>query len=210
MKENLTFGENQINSDNFVQNLNNQGENQDTDFFEDIIDYQDFEEPTPAAKRKKRKRKIKEVKEIKEEPDSEDFVSCSSCNIRLPTLVDLSEHNLTEHQEDKESYICPVCHHITKGGKKGIRDHIRRKHETSRVSCPECNRTIKEDTLMAHMEATHSSKKGKGHKCTDCSFESNNRTSLSNHIKYMHPSDTTQHPYSCDKCAKTFPYASGE
>ena len=57
MKENLTFGENQINSDNFVQNLNNQGENQD--FFEDIIDYQDFEEPTPAAKRKKRKRKIK-------------------------------------------------------------------------------------------------------------------------------------------------------
>ena len=60
MKENLTFGENQINSDNFVQNLNNQGENQD--FFEDIIDYQDFEEPTPAAKRKKRKRKIKEVK----------------------------------------------------------------------------------------------------------------------------------------------------
>ena len=116
MKENLTFGENQINSDNFVQNLNNQGENQDTDFFEDIIDYhQDFEEPTPAAKRKKRKRKIKEVKEIKEEPDSEDFVSCSACNIRLPTLVDLSEHNLTEHQEDKESYICPVCHHITKG-----------------------------------------------------------------------------------------------
>ena len=113
MKENLTFGENQINSDNFVQNLNNQGENQD--FFEDIIDYQDFEEPTPAAKRKKRKRKIKEVKEIKEEPDSEDFVSCSACNIRLPTLVDLSEHNLTEHQEDKESYICPVCHHITKG-----------------------------------------------------------------------------------------------
>ena len=72
------------------------------------------------------------------------------------------------------------------------------------------NRTIKEDTLMAHMEATHSSKKGKGHKCTDCSFESNNRTSLSNHIKYMHPSDTTQHPYACDKCAKTFPYASGE
>ena len=63
---------------------------------------------------------------------------------------------------------------------------------------------------MAHMEATHSSKKGKGHKCTDCSFESNNRTSLSNHIKYMHPSDTTQHPYACDKCAKTFPYASGE
>ena len=62
MKENLTFGENQINSDNFVQHLNNQGENQDTDFFEDIIDYQDFEEPTPAAKRKKRKRKIKEVK----------------------------------------------------------------------------------------------------------------------------------------------------
>ena len=60
MKENLTFGENQINSDNFLQNLNNQGENQD--FFEDIIDYQDFEEPTPAAKRKKRKRKIKEVK----------------------------------------------------------------------------------------------------------------------------------------------------
>ena len=47
MKENLTFGENQINSDNFLQNLNNQGEeNQDTDFFEDIIDYQDFEEPT--------------------------------------------------------------------------------------------------------------------------------------------------------------------
>ena len=47
MKENLTFGENQINSDNFLQNLNNQGEeNQDTDFFEDIIDYQDFEEPS--------------------------------------------------------------------------------------------------------------------------------------------------------------------
>ena len=65
---------------------------------------------------------------------------------------------------------------LTKGGKKGMKDHIRRKHETSRVSCPECNRTIKEDTLMAHMEATHSSKKGKGHKCTDCSFESNNRT----------------------------------
>ena len=59
MKENLTFGENQINSDNFVQNLNNQGENQDHDFFEDIIDYQDFEEPIPPAKRKKRKRKIK-------------------------------------------------------------------------------------------------------------------------------------------------------
>ena len=59
MKENLTFGENQINSDSFVQNLNNQGENQDNDFFEDIIDYQDFEEPIPPAKRKKRKRKIK-------------------------------------------------------------------------------------------------------------------------------------------------------
>ena len=54
MKENLTFDENQINSDSFVQNLNNQG-----DFFEDIIDYQDFEEPIPPAKRKKRKRKIK-------------------------------------------------------------------------------------------------------------------------------------------------------
>ena len=59
MKENLTFDENQINSDDFVQNLNNQGENQDNDFFEDIIDYQDFEEPIPSAKRKKRKRKIK-------------------------------------------------------------------------------------------------------------------------------------------------------
>ena len=54
MKENLSFDENQINSDSFVQNLNNQG-----DFFEDIIDYQDFEEPIPPAKRKKRKRKIK-------------------------------------------------------------------------------------------------------------------------------------------------------
>ena len=123
--------------------------------------------------------------------------------------VKLNEQDITVTTEESARNLS-IKTTLTKGGKKGIRDHIKRKHETSRVSCPECNRTIKEDTLMAHMEASHSSKKGKGHKCTDCSFESNNRTSLSNHIKYMHPSDTTQHPYACDKCAKTFPYASGE
>ena len=90
-----------------------------------------------------------------------------------------------------------------------MKDHIKRKHETTRVSCPECNRTIKEDALIAHMESSHSGKKDKRYKCQECAFESNNPTSLANHIKYMHPSDTTQHPFACDKCSKTFPYASG-
>merc|ERR1712062_304964 len=74
-----------------------------------------------------------------------------------------------------------------------------------------CNRLIKETTLIAHMASSHSGKSEKKHKCTyeDCEFESNNATSVANHIKYMHPSDSMQHPFACDKCAKTFPYASG-
>ena len=52
----------------------------------------------------------------KEEVDlEEESISCSVCNVKIQSLVDLSEHNLTEHQEDKEFHICPVCHHATKG-----------------------------------------------------------------------------------------------
>ena len=45
---------------------------------------------------------------------------------------------------------CPMCKLPVSA--QHLKDHIKRKHQTSRVSCPECNRTIKEDTLIAHME----------------------------------------------------------
>ena len=53
--------------------------------------------------------------EIKKEPvesNVEESVSCSICNISLPSLADLSEHNLNEHQENKEFFVCPICQHV--------------------------------------------------------------------------------------------------
>ena len=60
------------------------------------------------------------------------------------------------------------------------------------------------------MEDSHSNTQDKKFKCTheDCTFKTNNVNSLPNHIKHMHPTDPTQHPFSCQKCDKTFPYAS--
>ena len=163
----------------------------------------EFDESDEPLKKPKRKRKIKD--------ENDSSIQCSICELKFTTIYDLCIHNYEIHQEDKNSFICPLCQHFTKGGKKCIKDHIRRKHETSKISCPECNRLIKEDSLIAHMESSHSTKIHKKHKCSydNCEFESNNSTSIANHVKYMHPSDLTQHPFKCDKCEKTFPYASG-
>ena len=60
------------------------------------------------------------------------------------------------------------------------------------------------------MEDSHSNSKDKKFKCPheNCGFKTNNVNSIPNHIKHMHPSDPAQHPFSCHKCDKTFPYAS--
>ena len=203
MKENLIFDD-----PNDLTYTPNPGHNQD--LLELIGDFKsEFEEnEEPLAKRKRRTKGKVKAEEVPEEGDE---ISCATCDSKFTSIYDLCIHNLDEHQEDKDMYICPICNHSTRGGKKCIKDHIKRKHETSRVSCPECNRLIKETTLIAHMASSHSGKSEKKYKCTyeDCEFESNNATSVANHIKYMHPSDSMQHPFACDKCAKTFPYASG-
>lgn len=119
------------------------------------------------------------------------------------------DEDFTEPKVSKKTQNCPHCHHVLKGGKKSLKDHIKRKHQTVKVSCPECHRNIKENALQAHLETCHSGNKNKKFKCLECDFESNNATSLSNHVKYMHPGDESKHPFACQKCAKTFPYASG-
>ena len=52
------------------------------------------------------------------------------------------------------------------------------------------------------MEDSHSNSKDKKFKCPheNCGFKTNNVNSIPNHIKHMHPSDPTQHPFSCHKC----------
>ena len=70
------------------------------------------------------------------------------------------------------------------------------------IDCPECNRSIREENLIKHMEDSHSNSKDKKFKCPheNCGFKTNNVNSIPNHIKHMHPSDPTQHPFSCHKC----------
>ena len=145
-----------------------------------------------------------------EVPTEGNKISCAICESKFPSIYDLSIHNQDEHQEDKDLVICPICNFSTKL-KRYLKKHIKAKHETSKVSCPECNRLIKENTLDAHMASSHSGESEKKHKCTyeDCEFQSNNVTSLHYHTKSKHPSDSTQHQFACDKCGKTFPFASG-
>ena len=156
-----------------------------------------------------KKRKITSVKDDIHS-EFEELLHCTDCDTKLPSLLALSEHNMIKHQKDQNTYICPVCQYVTKDGKRGIRGHIRRKHQSLRVSCPECNRMIKDSNLKAHMESTHSKDKEKRFKCLECAFESNNPTSFSNHVKCSHPKDPGQLPYSCEKCSRAFPYASGK
>ena len=60
------------------------------------------------------------------------------------------------------------------------------------------------------MEDSHSNSQEKKFRCPkeNCDFQTNNANSIPNHIKHMHPTDPAQHPFSCHKCDKTFPYAS--
>ena len=170
----------------------------------------EFEENDEPLVKRKRKTKRKSKLKSEELPKEGNEISCATCEYKFSSIYDLSIHNLDEHQEDKDLVICPICNFSTKL-KRYLKKHIKAKHETSKVSCPECNRLIKENTLDAHMASSHSGESEKKHKCTyeDCEFQSNNVTSLHYHTKSKHPSDSTQHQFACDKCGKTFPFASG-
>ena len=169
----------------------------------------EFKENDEPLVKRKRKTKHKSKLKAEELPIEGNEISCATCEYEFPSIYDLSIHNVDEHQEDKYLVICPICNFSTKH-KRSLKVHIKEKHETSKVPCPECNRMIKETTLTVHMASSHSDSEKK-HKCTyqDCDFKSNHASSLSYHIRTMHPIDSMQHQFACDKCTKTYPYASG-
>ena len=73
--------------------------------------------PIPVKKKKYKKRKIKEEKDLDLPTLNPDFsITCSTCGLKFPTVLDLTEHNQSEHQEDKDCYICPICNNFEARG----------------------------------------------------------------------------------------------
>ena len=74
----------------------------------------------------------------------------------------------------------------------------------TQFKCDTCDyMTLYSGSLKNHQKMVH---EGKTEMCFICGKDCK---SLYNHIKAMHPSDSMQHQFACDKCPKTFPYASG-
>ena len=186
---------------------------EDKDPLEVICDNKsEFEEEDEPLQKRKRKTKHKRKVQTDELPKEGNEIRCAKCEYKCASIFDLSIHNQDEHQEDKDKglFICPICNFSTTH-RKSLKNHIKRKHETAKVNCPECRRLICEDKLSDHIANSHSGEIKKKYKCTheDCEFKSNHATSLYKHIQTKHPSDSMRHPFTCDKCGKTFPYASG-
>ena len=88
--------------------------------------------------------------------------------------------------------------------------HKYRKHSIplpshyTQFKCDKCDyMTLASGNLKNHQKMVHEEKT---EMCFICGKDFK---SLYNHIKAMHPSDSMQHQFACDKCPKTFPYASG-
>ena len=188
------------------------GYNQEQDPYDTGDVKSEFEEEDEPLQKRKRKTKHKRKVQTEELPKEGNEIRCAKCEYKCASIFDLSIHNQDEHQEDKDKglFICPICNFSTTH-RKSLKNHIKRKHETAKVNCPECRRLICEDKLSDHIANSHSGEIKKKYKCTheDCEFKSNHATSLYKHIQTKHPSDSMRHPFTCDKCGKTFPYASG-
>ena len=105
-----------------------------------VVDDEEIDEALEDLIQLPKKKKYKKTRQIKvEDPVSDNneslSVTCSTCGGKFQTLYDLTEHNQSEHQDDKDCLICPICSFEARGdnSRKSIKGHIQRRHESAKI-----------------------------------------------------------------------------
>ena len=124
--------------------------------------------------------------------------ACPDCKYSAPYKGKLISHIKAVHNKSK-SYKCPKCSFII-FHKNGLREHILKEHSGHNlIKCPICPvKCVNENELKQHNLMVHIVK---GHRCSECSYETSYKTTLKLHVISAHEQ---QKPHKCTLC----PYSS--
>ena len=85
-------------------------------------------------------------------------------------------------------------------------DNHMKNHKEHTIKCRICNQTFDSDKdLRFHKTYEHQEKTQWN--CMDCSFQTNNKSMLRNHLNFKHTKDNDKQVFGCDKCERQFSYS---
>ncbi|CAL8068627.1 unnamed protein product [Orchesella dallaii] len=135
-------------------------------------------------------------------------IVCEVCGKEEQTLVNLWSHKVEKHPEidtppPKGLIICEYC---SKPMLSNLPDHLRAAHPdkyqqfvekkqnkkiegASKINCPECNASIRFDSLKRHMRNVHGCG-SKAFPCQHCGKEFKEKYHLNEHIRLLHTLDS--------------------
>ena len=110
--------------------------------------------------------------------------NCNICQYSATHKVLLSSHVRTIHLQER-NFQCSTCDYKTTD-QSHLTRHIEIKHNPrENFVCADCNKSIKPGSLYGHRKYFHSGEQPK-HMCNICTFQTNRKDSLKNHIIVRH------------------------
>lgn len=135
----------------------------------------------------------------------EEFLRCTRCCVVLPNACSFRAH--ARIHDKIEPYVCPECGQTFRSSRDVFMTHVKKVcfhfSRIVRPRCPVCSATLSHpsaETMVAHLETTHSSSY---HKCNSCTMAFPTEQSFHGHSLAQHSNGATSMPYlKCPICSE--------
>ncbi|KAM3955991.1 zinc finger Y-chromosomal protein 1-like [Aphomia sociella] len=133
---------------------------------------------------------------------------CTMCDSTFVNGTGLRVHMYTVHKQSNRVYSCETCNKVY-NAKSGLVAHMASTHTNNTAYCASCRRYFRTEHNLAHHLRTnskHITEKDKRFTCAECNAKFVTKTSLKQHVDFVHLKNSK---YECDKCLKVFKNNSG-